>query len=306
MSAIEIVVQASQQLEKALESMGATGRGLHEKTDSVSSRLPPAIAKRLHWIATVRNRVVHEGAGLDNPAEFQQAVQQTLQEIRLLASSQTATSPVMTRRYRSKRGSWAAILIFLLIIAIPLTHRYWRGPLYRLQHSQKGNQLDSSATHLFGANLATATRATLPPVLLHAGLQKLPAQSPWYQEYRVTNQLPGANRLLIWYTQSGRFAMAQYQFPSFMNTQKVVQVLRMVSQKYGNPSSQQGDPGLGSVHAHWDRPDHFEIRVYRGWPDMTVYLQIIDWKTYPILEREQKEQKQDKIAKLEQQHASAF
>ncbi len=63
MSDIELAVTRTKQLEALLEqALGATGKGLHEKVTSVQDRLPPALVKKLRYIATVRNKIVHETA----------------------------------------------------------------------------------------------------------------------------------------------------------------------------------------------------------------------------------------------------
>lgn len=61
MSAIEIAVQYSKRLESILEQRYcASGRGLHEKITSVETRLPSDVVRSLRWVATLRNKVVHE------------------------------------------------------------------------------------------------------------------------------------------------------------------------------------------------------------------------------------------------------
>lgn len=61
MSDIERVIRASKSLEKLLEQQyGAVGRGLHEKASSVEDQLDAATLKSLRWVATMRNKVVHE------------------------------------------------------------------------------------------------------------------------------------------------------------------------------------------------------------------------------------------------------
>jgi len=61
MSTIETAVRAARELESVLETqLGAVGRGLHEKVDSVQARLPPDLLGTLRRIATIRNRAVHE------------------------------------------------------------------------------------------------------------------------------------------------------------------------------------------------------------------------------------------------------
>jgi hypothetical protein len=61
MSDIELAVTHTKTLESLLEQgLGATGKGLHEKVSSVQDRLQPALVKKLRFIATVRNKIVHE------------------------------------------------------------------------------------------------------------------------------------------------------------------------------------------------------------------------------------------------------
>lgn len=60
MSDVELAVTKAKTLEALLEAIGATGKGLHEKVTSVQSRLPPPLVKKLRFIATVRNKIVHE------------------------------------------------------------------------------------------------------------------------------------------------------------------------------------------------------------------------------------------------------
>lgn len=61
MSDIELAVSRVKALESLLEqALGATGKGLHEKVSSVQDRLAPALVKKLRFVATVRNKIVHE------------------------------------------------------------------------------------------------------------------------------------------------------------------------------------------------------------------------------------------------------
>ncbi|WP_259346546.1 hypothetical protein [Vibrio rotiferianus] len=59
-SPYEIVIENSKDLEGRLAKIGATGKGLHEKTSSVSSLLPVELVKELRTVATIRNKLVHE------------------------------------------------------------------------------------------------------------------------------------------------------------------------------------------------------------------------------------------------------
>lgn len=61
MTDLELVIGRCKQLEALLEQgLRAKGRGLHEKVTSVERRLPVALVKKLRFVATVRNKLVHE------------------------------------------------------------------------------------------------------------------------------------------------------------------------------------------------------------------------------------------------------
>jgi hypothetical protein len=77
LSDIERVIRASKSLEKLLEQQyGAVGRGLHEKASSVEEQLDAATLKSLRWVATMRNKVVHEDDfELPDPQGFSDTVE---------------------------------------------------------------------------------------------------------------------------------------------------------------------------------------------------------------------------------------
>lgn len=57
----KLVLGRCKALEAVLtEKFGAVGRGLHEKADSCIQRLPESTVKRLRFIASVRNKTMHE------------------------------------------------------------------------------------------------------------------------------------------------------------------------------------------------------------------------------------------------------
>lgn len=67
-----VAIDIARQLETVLETMGATGKGLHERTTSVEAKLPAALVRKLRFVASVRNKIVHEDELLpdDDFAEF--------------------------------------------------------------------------------------------------------------------------------------------------------------------------------------------------------------------------------------------
>ena len=79
-SDIDIVVTQSKALEALLEQkFGATGRGLHEKLTSIEYQLEVGLVKNIRWIATMRNKVVHENFQLTNQNDFLRSCQRALE-----------------------------------------------------------------------------------------------------------------------------------------------------------------------------------------------------------------------------------
>ena len=61
MTPIEELIKITQNMETVLEEdYGATGKGLHEKASSVESQLTPEVMKKIRFIATIRNKAVHD------------------------------------------------------------------------------------------------------------------------------------------------------------------------------------------------------------------------------------------------------
>lgn len=61
MSQVEQAIQASKRYEAGLEkTFGATGKGLHEKLEAVKDSVPVDIQRMLRFIASVRNKLVHD------------------------------------------------------------------------------------------------------------------------------------------------------------------------------------------------------------------------------------------------------
>ena len=55
------IIESVKRIETLLaQRHGATGRGLHTKVDSVREALPADLVKQLRWIATMRNKTMHE------------------------------------------------------------------------------------------------------------------------------------------------------------------------------------------------------------------------------------------------------
>ncbi len=83
MSEIEQVVLRTRKLETLLrEQYHAEGKGLHQLITSCEERLPHDVIKKLRYVATIRNKVVHEDDyRLDDRKAFLAACQECEDEL---------------------------------------------------------------------------------------------------------------------------------------------------------------------------------------------------------------------------------
>lgn len=57
----ELVIRSSKDLEHILDTQfSAQGKGLHEKISSVESSLNSELVRNMRYLATIRNKLVHE------------------------------------------------------------------------------------------------------------------------------------------------------------------------------------------------------------------------------------------------------
>ncbi len=161
---------------------------------------------------------------------------------------------------------------------------------------------------LFGQPLKNATRPQLRDAIKKAGVQpKRENDHYWVDQYNPSGVLEGASDLSVGYViATKRFAFAEYTFSAFIDTGLVGKVIKMVSNKYGPPSSEQGDMDLGPVNARWNLPQGMRIDVKRGWPDTTTYLDYKDTSTYQQMSAEIDAQKSAVEKQQQQSQNRAF
>ncbi|USD36556.1 tetratricopeptide repeat protein [Ferrimonas sp. SCSIO 43195] len=129
MGSIEVAVQQSKRIESKLVSeLGAEGRGLHEKLSSCEAQLPKLLVRQIRWIATVRNKAVHEeGFEIDDQQEFVRRCDHVVAQLEQIAEakSQARANTLHTAKPHQGDGqNWdspkpskvgKAILIVLLV-----------------------------------------------------------------------------------------------------------------------------------------------------------------------------------------------
>ena len=95
-SDIEVVIKYTKRLETILEDrFGATGRGLHEKITCVGGKLPPDTVKKLRYIATIRNKLMHDDSykQIDDRKEFISACKMVEKAIEKMNSNPIPREP---------------------------------------------------------------------------------------------------------------------------------------------------------------------------------------------------------------------
>ena len=88
-----------------LRILNARGKGLHEKISSVEKGLPVSLVERIRYIATVRNKLVHEESyrKMDDRASFRRAVKYVNKELKRMEKT-----PV----------SWLMVSVIVLVVLV--------------------------------------------------------------------------------------------------------------------------------------------------------------------------------------------
>ncbi|HCP3093748.1 TPA: hypothetical protein ODL38_004948, partial [Escherichia coli] len=68
------IIDAASSVEDLIAKLGGTGRGLREKTNSISHLLEPSYVKKINMIATVRNKAAHERVPPTNIQDFERVI----------------------------------------------------------------------------------------------------------------------------------------------------------------------------------------------------------------------------------------
>ncbi len=183
MGDIDSAVRGAQQLEAVLEErFGAEGRGLHEKLSSVEHRIPLRVVKQVRWIASLRNRVVHEGAAIKDLADFERAVATSRQQLESLPADdddeeeeeERPEAAPAGKRAPQRRSSPAPILA----VAALVIGGFYFFLTALLSHTPVGERAPSaveSAAALVEAPASAASAATEGPLAAKARRASLDA-----------------------------------------------------------------------------------------------------------------------------------
>lgn len=160
---------------------------------------------------------------------------------------------------------------------------------------------------LFNVELKGATRDQMRSAIKDTNLKIIREDNNyWVDKYNSDGVLQGATELSLGYTSNGKFAYAEYKFPAFVDTDKIIEVARLVASKYGQPSQRSGNTNLGGASFTWSFKNGTNIVVYRGWPDTTTYLNIKDKANYTKLQTEISAEENRQFQQKAKQQQSAF
>lgn len=95
---LEGVLTASKKLESLLMSLGAQGRGLHEKCTSLEHLLPEDIVWAIRFVATSRNKLLHEdGYVLRDVSAFQYQASSAIAYLEKAAAPEAEPKPTVMK-----------------------------------------------------------------------------------------------------------------------------------------------------------------------------------------------------------------
>ena len=101
MSHIEAAVRGSKKIETILrDEFGAEGRGLHEYLGSVENRIPSDIVRKARFIASVRNKVVHQEEDIFDLNDFNQSVDEVVNGLNKVLENERLRSVAQERLQR--------------------------------------------------------------------------------------------------------------------------------------------------------------------------------------------------------------
>ncbi len=174
--------------------------------------------------------------------------------------------------------------------------------------SAAAKEAKGPALELFGVALRGADRAALRAAFKSGGMSPLREKDNyWTDTYSPNGVLEGASSFEAGYVgKSNKFAYAEYKFNSFMDSAQVGKIASLARQKYGEPTSSQGNERVGPVSYQWELPNDMIVKVSRGWPDTSTYLSYADLKTLEQMRQEQSAQQAEQEAGKARSQSSAF
>ena len=183
MSDLKSILDATKRIESILEQhCGGHGRGMHEKLSTATVAIPEELVKRVRYIASVRNKVVHEaGYDIADMPAFLATCTRTAQALQALPTVPAARNAHRPRRRLLWWGVWLLALLALLWMWL-VPHRSHHAPAPQAPATSHTPPLASTATSPAAAPTpaasATANSASSQPAPAPAASAAVEAAAP--------------------------------------------------------------------------------------------------------------------------------
>jgi hypothetical protein len=178
MKDITPVVRAAKRIETLLEEkFGAQGRGLHEKLSSVERHVPAELHKTIRYIATVRNKVVHEDDyELDDAAGFLRQAERVAQALENIQGKTLA--PHLSGKPPAARSSSRTVLLLALIPGVIAVFLFYWAIIYGVVSSARKPENKARTQTASSAPVAEQSQPSATPVPKDKARKQTASNSP--------------------------------------------------------------------------------------------------------------------------------
>ncbi len=111
------IIKNTKKIEILLKENGATGKGIHSQVSSIENKLDPILIKDLRWIATMRNKSIHEDFIIENIESYEKTCKRAITKIKNIAKQKAEAEAARIHIIKKKNNSQAYILIIMIIIS---------------------------------------------------------------------------------------------------------------------------------------------------------------------------------------------
>lgn len=165
------VLQGTKRIEAILEEkFGSTGRGLYEKMTTANMKLPEPLQKRIRYVATMRNKTMHEeGFEIPNIPEYVKTCQSIAEQLEHLHANRKPGF------FSQGAGSWMRKVALIGCAGVGIFGLAYLGMATALKHGQPSRAV---AAHDVGEVEPAPARAQEQPTAPTAATRPARAKPP--------------------------------------------------------------------------------------------------------------------------------
>ena len=165
------VLQGTKRIEAILEEkFGSTGRGLYEKMTTANMKLPEPLQKRIRYVATMRNKTMHEeGFEIPNIPEYVKTCQSIAEQLEHLHANRKPSF------FSQGAGSWMRKVALIGCAGAGIFGLAYLGMATALKHGQPSRAV---AAHDVGESNPGPARAQEQPTAPTAAARPARANPP--------------------------------------------------------------------------------------------------------------------------------